>query len=183
MLRLDLDIIGITSLTKSFVRLSRYSAQTTGILVLLYFFPCPCTKSNLRLSVARHVSPYTTTSQCQTRYVRTVDPGIKRGTWSSEENERLRKAIAAFGNSWIDVAGVLPGRTNEQCRERWSEVTSSHGGKGEWSIEEEEMLLHLVKELGNKWKAISTKIGGGKTGPHVSLSFFGHNRCVLTHFS
>lgn len=121
--------------------------------------------------VARHVSPYATTSQCQTRYVRSVDPKIKRGTWSSEEDERLRKAVAVFGNSWIDVAGVLPGRTNEQCRERWGEVSSNRGGKGDWSPEEDQQLLDLVKELGNKWKAISAKIGGGRTGPHCRIRY------------
>lgn len=118
--------------------------------------------------MTRHVSPYATTSQCQTRYVRSVDPSIKRGSWTPDEDIRLRKGVEAFQNSWIDVASVLPGRTNEQCRERWAEI-GGEGGKGSWSTEEDERLLSAVKELGNKWKMVSTRVGGGRTGPNVSF--------------
>lgn len=79
--------------------------------------------------------------------------------------------MAAFSNSWIDVAGVLLGRTNEQCRERWGEMNVDRSQKGNWSPEEDQMLLDLVKELGKKWKVIGKKIGSGKTGPYVSSSF------------
>jgi len=83
--------------------------------------------------------------------VRSVDPGIKRSPWSPEEDDRLRKAVAAFKNSWIDVADVLSGRTNDQCRERWGEISADRGWKGDWSPEEDQMLLDLAKQLGNKW--------------------------------
>lgn len=125
------------------------------------------------LPVARHVSPYATTSQCQTRYVRSVDPSIKREPWTLEEDARLRKAVEAFSNSWIDVAGVLPGRTNDQCRERWAEIGTNEGGKGPWSGAEDQRLLDAVKELGKKWKMVSGKIGGGRTGPNVGICSFG----------
>ncbi|KAJ3560042.1 hypothetical protein NP233_g11094 [Leucocoprinus birnbaumii] len=121
--------------------------------------------------VARHVSPYATTSQCQTRYVRSIDPDIKRGVWSIDEDERLRKAVAVFGNSWVDIAGVLPGRTNDQCREHWGEISTNKVAKGEWTPEEDQQLLELVKELGNKWKAISIRLGGRRTGPHCRVRY------------
>ena len=146
---------------------------TTGILVRLNSTYPACTNKEPDIDssitkVARYVAPCATTSQCQTRYVRSVDPGIKRGPWSPEEDDRLRKAVAAFKNSWIDVAGVLSGRTNDQCRERWGEISADRGWKGDWSPEEDQMLLDLAKQLGNKWKAIGARIGTGRTGPHVS---------------
>lgn len=119
--------------------------------------------------MARYISPYATTSQCQTRYVRSVDPSIKRGPWTPEEDTRLRKAVEAFNNSWVDVASMLPGRTNEQCRERWAEIGVNEGGKGPWSTEEDQRLLDAVKELGNKWKMVSGRVGGGRTGPNVGM--------------
>ncbi|KAF9449881.1 hypothetical protein P691DRAFT_758628 [Macrolepiota fuliginosa MF-IS2] len=125
--------------------------------------------------VARQVSPYATTSQCQTRYFRSVDPSIKRESWTSEEDNRLRKAVEVYENSWVDVAGVLPGRTNEQCRERWAEIGVNEGGKGAWSAEEDQRLWDAAEELGKKWKEISKRVGGGRTGPNCRLR---HGRLV-----
>ncbi|EKM80484.1 hypothetical protein AGABI1DRAFT_128158 [Agaricus bisporus var. burnettii JB137-S8] len=122
--------------------------------------------------VARHVSPYATTSQCQTRYVRSLNPSIKHEPWTPEEDTRLQKAVDVFNNSWIDVAGVLPGRTNEQCRERWAEIgAATEGEKGPWSEVEDQQLLEAVKVLGKKWKMVSEKLGGRRTGPNCRLRY------------
>ncbi|KIL68331.1 hypothetical protein M378DRAFT_101176 [Amanita muscaria Koide BX008] len=71
------------------------------------------------LIVAKTVSENATASQCEGRFFRMVDPSIKKGLWTQEEDARLRKAVEAHGNSWIDVASTMSGRTNNQCRERW----------------------------------------------------------------
>ena len=67
--------------------------------------------------------------------------------------------------SWILVAAAVPGRTNDQCRERWLEhlnVTTQVS----WTMEEDKIIMDSVNELGNKWKEISKKVGN-KTGPAV----------------
>lgn len=129
--------------------------------------------SHHKSTVARHVSPYATTSQCQTRYVRSLNPSIKHEPWTPEEDTRLQKAVDVFSNSWIDVAGVLPGRTNEQCRERWAEIgAATEGEKGFWSEVEDQQLLEAVKVLGKKWKMVSEKLGGRRTGPNVNICSF-----------
>lgn len=147
--------------------------RTTGTLVYFYTY-YTCKFSHHKSTVARHVSPYATTSQCQTRYVRSLNPSIKHEPWTPEEDTRLQKAVDVFSNSWIDVAGVLPGRTNEQCRERWAEIgAATEGEKGFWSEVEDQQLLEAVKVLGKKWKMVSEKLGGRRTGPNVNIcSFF-----------
>jgi hypothetical protein len=46
-------------------------------------------------SVARVVSPDATAQQCQNRFQRSLDPNLRRGAWSSEEDAKLRLAVEA----------------------------------------------------------------------------------------
>ncbi|KAF9008723.1 hypothetical protein BDQ17DRAFT_1236762 [Cyathus striatus] len=116
--------------------------------------------------VARNVSEHVTAAQCQSRYAKTLDPSIKRGTWSVDEDNRLRKAVAVHGNAWTEVARCITGRTNDQCRERWSEQLNV-SAKGEWRKEDDDALREAHKTMGNQWKAISQKLGIGKTDSQV----------------
>ena len=100
-----------------------------------------------------YVSEDATAHQCQKRYLDSLDPSIKSGAWSPEEDEKLRRAIVAFSGAhalpgtsdasgspssvdklsipWQDVALFVPGRTNNQCREHYldSIVKSKNKGK------------------------------------------------------
>jgi len=115
--------------------------------------------------VARFVSEDATAPQCQIRYSR-LDTALKRGKWSKEEEYRLELAFKAYGNSWVEVAACIPGRTNEQCREHWSEMSSS---KVQWTEEEEKSLMDAVSTLGNAWTKIGEGLGRGRTGHQVRL--------------
>ncbi|KAF8897317.1 hypothetical protein BD779DRAFT_1667314 [Infundibulicybe gibba] len=113
--------------------------------------------------VARFVSEDATAGQCQGRYFRALDPTLKKGNWTEEEDARLAAAAEAYGNAWVEVAATLPGRTNEHCRERWQEKFSSNtkasAARKRWTDEEDAALVQVVKELGKKWKEVSTKLG------------------------
>ncbi|KAF7973216.1 hypothetical protein HWV62_15815 [Athelia sp. TMB] len=114
--------------------------------------------------VARHVSEDAEPRQCRARYERSLDPSIKRGSWSAEEDEKLRLAVKAYGTtSWADVAGVIPGRNNEQCRDRWQDNLNPTLAKGKWTSEEDTLLKEAVEALGTtSWKAISERMGNGR---------------------
>ncbi|KAK7470900.1 hypothetical protein VKT23_002316 [Stygiomarasmius scandens] len=103
--------------------------------------------------VALHVSENATPSQCQMRYIRTLDPALKKGAWSSEEDERLQSAVSVLGPAWQEVALYVPGRTNEQCRERYTD--SSMTEERNWTSGEDAELLDAVSKFGIKWKVIS----------------------------
>lgn len=116
-----------------------------------------------------NVSPHATAAQCQIRWSKTLDPTLRRGNWTEEEEERLRKAVTGYGSSWVQVASAISGRTNDQCRERWHEQVNSPTEKSTWTEAEDKILLENVKLIGNRWKSISLKIGNNKTGPAVSF--------------
>ncbi|OBZ76938.1 snRNA-activating protein complex subunit 4 [Grifola frondosa] len=114
--------------------------------------------------VARFVSEDATASQCQNRYMRTLDPSIKRGAWTEDEDARLRQAVAVFGNSWVDIATFVPGRNNEQCRDRYQEYLNPTVTKGKWTPDQDQALLHAVEQVGeSKWKEVSQLLNIGRT--------------------
>jgi hypothetical protein len=59
--------------------------------------------------------------RCRHRWVHTLDPanGKTLGKWSPEEDVKLIEAVQKLDKYWVTVAAMVPGRTNNQCREHW----------------------------------------------------------------
>ncbi|KAI9324430.1 hypothetical protein DFJ73DRAFT_872625 [Zopfochytrium polystomum] len=72
-------------------------------------------------AIAEHV-PGRTAVQCVARYQEALDPTIRKGKWSAEEDELLKVGIATHGKSWVMIAEMVPGRTQRQCRTRWLQM-------------------------------------------------------------
>lgn len=51
--------------------------------------------------------------------------------------------------NWNDIAVLLPGRTNKDCRKRWSKVQLDIR-KGSWTQDEDERLQQAVQQIGVK---------------------------------
>ncbi|KAF9485406.1 hypothetical protein BDN70DRAFT_639030 [Pholiota conissans] len=130
-----------------------------------------CGQDNWQL-IARKVSEDVSAGQCQYRWQKALNPELRKGTWTEDEDNRLRKAVAGYGSSWIQVAETIPGRTNDQCRDRWtSHLNKTPAAKATWTKEEDKALLALVKECGKHWKNISLKIGTTKNGQSCRLRY------------
>ncbi|KAI6034085.1 hypothetical protein BKA83DRAFT_4184709 [Pisolithus microcarpus] len=109
-----------------------------------------------KIRIARYVSEDATPMQC--------NPSVKRVNWTPEEDARLRIAADAYDRSWVDVAAAMPGRTNDQCRDRWNEQVNPNVNRNPWSPEEDKALLDVVRENENMaWKEISKLLGTGRT--------------------
>lgn len=48
--------------------------------------------------------------QCRERWLNHLDPNLKKGEWSKEEDAILLDAQAKWGNAWTRIADLLPGR-------------------------------------------------------------------------
>ncbi|KAH6798146.1 hypothetical protein C2S52_022700 [Perilla frutescens var. hirtella] len=94
---------------------------------------------------------------------RTTGP-IRRakGGWTPEEDDTLRKAVAAFrGKSWKKIAEFFPHRSEVQCLHRWQKVLNPELVKGPWTPEEDEKIIMLVAKYGpTKWSVIAKSLPG-----------------------
>jgi hypothetical protein len=62
-------------------------------------------------------------SQCNQRWCRALDPAISHRRWEDEEDRKLLRAVEVLGKtSWCQVAKIVSGRTDLQCRYRYLQL-------------------------------------------------------------
>ncbi|XP_059635416.1 transcription factor MYB30-like [Cornus florida] len=87
---------------------------------------------------------------------------LRKGAWSPEEDQRLIAYIRRYGiwnwNVTPKAAGLL--RSGKSCRLRWVNYLRPDIKHGNFSMEEDEIIIKLHEMLGNKWSAISEKLSG-----------------------
>jgi len=87
-----------------------------------------------------------------------------RRCWSPEEDAKLTELIGRLGTtSWSTIALELPGKTGNQCSQRWQKALDPRIVKGKWTPAEDMALKAAVEKLGFKWKQIS-RLVPGRTG-------------------
>ncbi|KAJ0937905.1 putative transcription factor MYB-HB-like family [Helianthus annuus] len=88
--------------------------------------------------------------------------GLKKGSWSQEEDQILISYIQQHGHpNWRALpkrAGLL--RCGKSCRLRWTNYLRPDIKRGNFTKEEEETIIHLHEMLGNRWSVIAAKLPG-----------------------
>jgi len=106
--------------------------------------------------------PKRTVGQVLHRWEKALVPGIRKGTWSMEEDvEVLTWAEGFIKNKtskeihWTEMAQEIPYRTDVQVRERWSNILDPSRTHGDWSRQEDEALRRAVAQFGARWGAVA----------------------------
>ncbi|KAK9284650.1 hypothetical protein L1049_023826 [Liquidambar formosana] len=85
-----------------------------------------------------------------------------KGAWTKEEDDRLIAHIKAHGEgcwrSLPKVAGLL--RCGKSCRLRWINYLRPDLKRGNFTDEEDELIIKLHSLLGNKWSLIAGRLPG-----------------------
>nr|URY18786.1 MYB protein [Zanthoxylum bungeanum] len=85
-----------------------------------------------------------------------------KGSWTKEEDERLVNYIKLHGEGcWRSLpkaAGLL--RCGKSCRLRWINYLRPDLKRGNFTEDEDELIINLHSLLGNKWSLIAARLPG-----------------------
>ena len=86
---------------------------------------------------------------------------IKKGQWSSEEDKLLLEWVKKNGTKdWEACGRFVQGRKGKQCREHWNNCLSPGLVKGEWTEEEDFLIMFFYEKCNGSWKKIIPLFNG-----------------------
>uniref|UniRef100_A0A3Q0RRR9 Small nuclear RNA activating complex, polypeptide 4 n=1 Tax=Amphilophus citrinellus TaxID=61819 RepID=A0A3Q0RRR9_AMPCI len=99
-------------------------------------------------------------SQLIYRWNQVLDPSLKKGPWTKQEDKLLLQAVARHGEkNWWKIRLEVPGRTDGGCRDRYYDCLKAETKRGPFDRKERELLLELVEKHGvGHWAKIAAEI-------------------------
>ncbi|KAG0304606.1 hypothetical protein BGZ98_005280 [Dissophora globulifera] len=104
--------------------------------------------------------PGRTNKNCRKRWFHSLDPKLKKGPWTEEEDQLLKTGVQMFKGQWSKIAERIPGRTDDQCAKRWREGLDPLIDRAAWTPEDDLLLLQRFDELGSQWQKIAMAFPG-----------------------
>ncbi|CAH1414559.1 unnamed protein product [Lactuca virosa] len=88
--------------------------------------------------------------------------GLKKGAWSEDEDNKLRAYIQRYGHwNWALLPKFIGvSRSGKSCRLRWMNYLRPNIKHGNFTKEEDDLVIDLHNKLGNKWSTIAAKLPG-----------------------
>ena len=84
----------------------------------------------------------------------------KRIPFTEKENKLIKKMVKKVGKDWEEISKFIPGRTPKQIHDRYINYLRDGLKKDPWTSEEDEILINMYQEIGNKWSKMIKKLPG-----------------------
>ncbi|KAI7819690.1 hypothetical protein BC939DRAFT_459500 [Gamsiella multidivaricata] len=132
----DLESSGLLSPSLPFTTGDRAVLASNPILHTDTYIPSKTARGAYFLAVSRVMAhcpwsliadsdiPGRTGVQAQARWSEALDPRVKKGPWTAEEDQLLLQGVQQSRKCWIWIADGIPGRTQRQCRTRWVQIST-----------------------------------------------------------
>ena len=119
--------------------------------------------------------------QCYLRWNK-LKLGLKRGQWTEYEDNLLIEWIKKKGpNNWEECGRFIHGRNGKQCREHWNNCLKPDLIKGEWTPEEDFLIMQFYEECNGRWK-IMKELFEGRTENSIKNRFFSELRKIASKY-
>jgi hypothetical protein len=105
---------------------------------------------------------------------------IKKGQWSLEEDKLLEQWVKQYGpKDWVGCGNFIQGRSGKQCREHWNNCLNPDLIKGDWTEEEDFLIMFFYEKCKGSWKKI-VLLFNGRTENAIKNRFFSQLRKYAT---
>jgi len=108
--------------------------------------------------------------QCSSRF-RRIQPGLSKGNWTKDEDEKLLKSYRKNGMNWKLIANEIKIRNGKQIRDRFLNSLNPYLNKEKFSIKEDKKLIFFYKKYGPSWVKIS-RFFRGRSGDMLKNRFY-----------
>lgn len=71
--------------------------------------------------------------QCRERWINHLDPSIRKGVWTEEEDAIILQGVLELGKKWAEISKRLEGRTENSIKNRWISLIKRN--KSEFKVE------------------------------------------------
>lgn len=86
---------------------------------------------------------------------------VTKRPWTEQEDRLLVNVVEKYGpKQWSVIASFFEGRMGKQCRERWVQHLQPSVVKGNWTPEEDRLIMQAVQDMGTKWNQIAKILPG-----------------------
>ncbi|XP_028759702.1 transcription factor MYB114-like [Neltuma alba] len=91
-----------------------------------------------------------------------IPSGVRKGTWSKEEDDLLRACIQRHGEGKWRLVPQRAGlnRCRKSCRLRWINYLKPDIKRGNFTEDEADMIMRFHRLLGNRWSLIAARFPG-----------------------